>query len=519
VPTPPDATVTIDPGHHRGEIDRRLFGSFVEHMGRCVYTGIYEPTHPRADPSGFRSDVSALVEELGVSLVRYPGGNFLSGYDWTDGIGPRERRPRRLDLAWRSIETNQVGTDEFLAWASRLGLEPMVAVNLGTAGVREAAALVEYCNLPGGTQWSELRRTHGTDQPYGVRLWCLGNEMDGPWQIGHKDAEAYAALAAEAAKAMRLVDPGIELVACGSSFHEMPTFGYWESTVLEQAGDHVDYLSMHAYYEERDGDTDSFLASAASMDSFIDGVVATIDAVAARRRSSRRIDIAFDEWNVWYQSRFPGMDSFPLEEAGPRIEDDYSTLDAVVVGDLLGSLLNHADRVRIACLAQLVNVIAPIRTEPGGPAWRQSTFHVFAEVARRARGHSLVARVTSPELSTRRYGDVPAVSAAATHDPETGEVAVFLTNRASSATHVRIRHPEFGSWEVRSAAHLAADDVGARGREAAADVGFVPLEAVGDGRATTVVLPARSWTVVRARTTEPTDAGTTDGPQDEGVRR
>jgi alpha-N-arabinofuranosidase len=495
-----EAHVVLDPEHHRGEVDRRLFGSFVEHMGRCVYTGIFEPTHPSADAAGFRSDVAELVQELGVTLVRYPGGNFVSGYDWTDGIGARELRPRRFDLAWRAIETNQVGTDEFLGWASRLDLNPMLAVNLGTAGVREAAALVEYCNLAGGTEWSERRRTHGADQPYGVRLWCLGNEMDGSWQIGHKPAEQYAALAAEAAKAMRLVDSDIELVACGSSFHAMPSFGYWESTVLEHAGDHVDYLSMHAYYEERDGDTDSFLASGADMDSFIAGVVATIDAVAARRRTTRRIHISFDEWNVWYQSRFPGLDSFPLEVAGPRIEDDYSTLDAVVVGDLLSCLVNHADRVKIACLAQLVNVIAPIRTQPGGPAWKQATFHVFSSVAAHARGHSLVARVATPELATRRYGDVPAVTAAATHDPETGQVSVFLTNRSPTPRTVRVRHPGFGGWATVSAEHLAADDEGPRGRESAAQVRLAPLATTGDERSTTMTMPARSWAVLRAST-------------------
>jgi alpha-N-arabinofuranosidase len=500
VPDTCDATIAIDPDHHRGVVDRRLFGSFVEHMGRCVYTGIYEPDHPRADSSGFREDVAQLVKELGVSLVRYPGGNFVSGYDWTDGIGPRELRPHRFDLAWRAIETNQVGTDEFLAWASRLGIEPMLAVNLGTAGVREAVALLEYCNIPGGTEWSELRRAHGAASPHGVRLWCLGNEMDGAWQIGHKSAEGYAALAAESAKAMRLVDPSIELVACGSSFHEMPTFGYWESTVLEQAGEHIDYLSMHAYYEERDGDTDSFLASAASMDSFISGVVATIDAVAARRRTTRRIDISFDEWNVWYQSRFPGMETFPLEVAGPRIEDDYSTLDGVVVGDLLSCLLNHSDRVKIACLAQLVNVIAPIRTEPAGLAWKQSTFHVFAAAAAHARGHSLVARVAAPELATRRYGDVPAVAAAATHHAESGDLALFLTNRAPRATTVQVRHPQFKAWATRSVEHLAADDGGPRDRDAAARVRLAPGMSAGDARSTSVTLPPRSWTMLRATT-------------------
>jgi alpha-N-arabinofuranosidase len=300
---------------------------------------------------------------------------------------------------------------------------------------------------------------------------------------------------------MRLVDPNLELVGCGSSFHEMPTFGYWESTVLELAGDHLDHLSVHAYYEEEDGDTDSFLASGAGMEAFIDGVAATIDAVRARRRNTRPIHIAFDEWNVWYRSRFPGMESFPLEVAGPRIEDDYSTLDAVVVGDLLSCLVRRADRVKIACLAQLVNVIAPIRTVPGGPAWRQSTFHVFAAVAAAARGRSLVTPVTSPELGTRKYGDVPAVAASGTHDPESGRVAVFVTNRAAEAVTVELRRAGFAGWRTFEARHVAADAIGPRDRRNAASVRLEPATATDDATSTRVVLPARSWTFLRATTT------------------
>ncbi|UQX88419.1 hypothetical protein M6D93_00080 [Jatrophihabitans telluris] len=499
MPTPRLTTVVIDPDHHRGRIDRRLFGSFVEHMGRCVYTGVYEPGHPAADENGFRTDVEELVRELGVTLLRYPGGNFVSGYDWTDGIGPRENRPRRLDLAWRSIETNQVGTDEFLPWAAALGVEPMMAVNLGTAGVNQAAALVEYCNLSEGTAWSDLRRANGAAKPYEIGLWCLGNEMDGPWQTGHKSAAEYAALANEAAKAMRLVDPGIELVACGSSFHEMPTFGYWESTVLEQAGENIDYISMHAYYEEFDADRASFLASAASMDTFIDGVVATIDAVAARTRRRKQINVSFDEWNVWYQSRFPGTEAVAIDIAGPRIEDVYSTLDAVVVGDLLSSLINHADRVKIGCLAQLVNVIAPIMTEPAGPAWKQATFHPFAAVAQAASGHSLVTRVGTSEFATRRYGDVPTVAVSATHDPETGQAAIFLTNRSEYPAEVEVTHRGFESWSTTDVRTMIADQHGPRDRDASAEVGLVSLAADDSTPGRTVLtLPPQSWTVLRA---------------------
>jgi alpha-L-arabinofuranosidase len=418
------AQLTLDPHFSIGAVDRRLFGSFVEHMGRCVYTGIYEPGHPSADEDGFRGDVLDLVGELGVTVVRYPGGNFVSGYRWEDGTGPRDQRPARLDLAWRSIETNEVGVDEFVGWARKAGVEPMMAVNLGTRGVRAAADLVEYCNFPGGTYWSDKRNA----QPHGISLWCLGNELDGPWQTGHKTALEYGRLAAEAAKAMRQVDPGIELVACGSSHRGMPTFGSWEATVLEHTYEHVDYVSLHAYYEEFDGDLDSFLACAVDMEEFIDAVVATCDHVGAKLRHRKRIRLSFDEWNVWYARRFAGHENLEAARAPRLIEDNYHVADAVVVGSLLITLLRHADRVAVACQAQLVNVIAPILTEPGGGACRQTIFYPFAHAARFARGRVLRVEPCSPRYDTARFGDVPLLTAVATQDGE--DVTVFAVNRS-----------------------------------------------------------------------------------------
>ncbi|GDY33358.1 arabinosylfuranosidase ArfA [Gandjariella thermophila] len=427
------AHLVVDPDFRIGAVDPRLFGTFVEHMGRCVYTGIHEPDHPTADRHGFRGDVAGLVRELGPTVVRYPGGNFVSGYRWEDGVGPVADRPRRLDLAWRSIEPNTVGVNEFLGWARGLDLEPMMAVNLGTRGIDAARDLVEYCNHPGGTALSDLRIAHGVKEPHGVRLWCLGNELDGPWQIGHKTADEYGRLALETAKAMRQVDPSIELVACGSSNSRMPTFGCWEATVLGHTFDEVDYISLHAYYEEVGGDRASFLASAADMDAFIDAVVATADHVAARRRSRRRLRLSFDEWNVWYYSRFPGERHLEWAHAPRLIEDTYSVTDAVVVGSLLISLLRHADRVGVACQAQLVNVIAPIRTEPGGAAWRQTTFYPFAQAARHARGTALRTEVRGPRLETAKYGGVTAVDAVTTHDEDTGELTLLAVNRDQNA--------------------------------------------------------------------------------------
>ena len=278
----------------------------------------------------------------------------------------------------------------------------MLALNLGTRGVAEALDLLEYANHPAGTTLSDQRVANGAPDPHGVRLWCLGNELDGPWQTGHKTAAEYGRLAAETARAMRQAEPDLELVACGSSHSSMPTFGSWEATVLEEAYDVVDYISLHAYYEEHDGDPGSFLASAVDMDRFIDAVTATADHVRAKLGASKRINLSFDEWNVWYITRFQRDGPEPGWPRAPRLlEDRYNVTDAVVVGNLLISLLRHADRVAVACQAQLANVIAPIMTEPGGTAWRQSTFHPFAATSRYASGDVLRLAIDAPSYETR----------------------------------------------------------------------------------------------------------------------
>ncbi|MFK4805952.1 alpha-N-arabinofuranosidase [Microbacterium sp. ZW CA_36] len=428
------AHLTLDPQFTIGPVDRRLFGSFVEHLGRCVYDGIYEPGHENADEDGFRTDVIELVRELGVSTIRYPGGNFVSGYRWEDGVGPREERPPRLDLAWHSTESNEIGLDEFATWLKKVDSELMYAVNLGTRGVLEALDVLEYANLRSGTHWAQRRVANGHPEPHGIRMWCLGNEMDGPWQLGHSTAEEYGRLAAKTASAMRQIDPDLELVVCGSSSAQMPTFGDWERVVLEHTYDDVDFISCHAYYEPKGDDYGSFLASGVNMDRFIEAVVATADHVKATRRSDKTINISFDEWNVWYQSRYNEVDKITdVAEwpVAPRLlEDSYSVLDAVVLGSLMISLIRHADRVTAASLAQLVNVIAPIMTEPGGPAWRQTTFHPFSLTSRLARDVALELKLDSPTYDTELYGEVPVVDAVATHDAAGGGTTVFAVNRS-----------------------------------------------------------------------------------------
>jgi alpha-L-arabinofuranosidase len=494
------ATLTLDPGFRIGRVDRRLFGSFVEHMGRCVYTGIHEPGHPTADDEGFRHDVLELVRELGPTIVRYPGGNFVSNYRWEDGIGPLEERPRRLDLAWRAVETNQVGVDEFIDWARRAGTEPMMAVNLGTRGVAEAVDLLEYCNHPEGTALSDLRRENGSKEPHDIRVWCLGNELDGPWQIGHKTAYEYGRLAAETARAMRRVDPRVELVACGSSNTQMPTFAEWEATVLAECYDAVDYISLHNYYDPLGRSRADHLASGVDLDRAIDAIVATADHVGARLGSRRQLKVSVDEWNVWYQSRFHDEASPEWEESHGLIEDTYDVTDAAVVGSLLITLLRHADRVGIACQAQLVNVIAPIRTRAGGPAWRQTIFHPFAQAAALARGDVLRVEPQGPTYDSADHGDVPYLDATATYDGETGAVTILAVNRHTEEPLELVAQVRaFSGYRLAEGTTLTHDDPTTA--NTADDPRAVvpvtnPQTRLTDGRLE-VSLPPVSWNVVR----------------------
>lgn len=423
------ASVVVDRDFRLAEIDSRLYGGFIEHLGRHIYTGIYEPDHPLADQDGFRSDVMDMVRELAMPVIRYPGGNFVSGYNWEDGIGPVGERPARLDLAWKTLESNRFGLHEFMNWCGKAGSQAMLAVNLGTRGVDAARNLVEYCNHPGGTYWSDLRKKNGAAEPFAVRLWCLGNEMDGPWQIAAKPAAEYGALARETAKVMKWIDPGIRVVLCGSSNNQMPTFGSWELEALDQAYEHIDYLSLHHYFKNLDGDSAAYLAQPEAMYDYIRGAAACCDAIAAKKRQKRKVSLSFDEWNVWTHTMSADRELDPWREAPRLLEEAYTFEDALVVGGMLIALVNSSDRVRMACLAQVVNVLAPIMAEPGGPCWAQTTFYPFADVSKHGRGEALKAVVDSPLHDAGSLSDVPYLAAAITASPEGDGMSAFLLNR------------------------------------------------------------------------------------------
>lgn len=491
------ATVILEKDFVIGDVDPRLFGGFAEHLGRHIYTGMYEPGHPQADEQGFRQDVLELVRKLNMPVMRYPGGNYVSGHNWEDGVGPREQRPRRLDLAWQTTETNQFGTNEFIDWCRKAGTAPMLAVNLGTRGADAARNYLEYCNHPGGTYWSDLRRQHGYPTPHGVKLWCLGNEMDGPWQIGHKTATEYGRLAAETARVMKKLDPTLELIVCGSSNRGMPTFGTWEMEVLDHTFDDVDYLSIHTYYGKGKGDTATLLSWADHMDRFIEDVAAFTDAAAAKRRSFKRVRLSFDEWNIWGDT--PGVEE--KWQVAPRLlEQVYTMEEALAFGGLILSLLNHADRVRIGCLAQVVNVIAPIMTAPGGPAWRQTIFHPFAHASRYGRGTVLRTLVDSSTYNAANGDGFPHLKLSAVRAADGAGLTLFALNRAVDApldltVDARGFEPlRVVDWTVLRDADLAAVNT----KEAPDRVRPQAMSgAVVEDNRLRASLPPASWNVIR----------------------
>lgn len=495
------AKMIVEKDFKVSEVDKRIYGSFVEHLGRAVYGGIYEPDHPEADENGFRKDVIELVKELNVPLVRYPGGNFVSGYNWEDGVGPKQDRPRRLELAWRTIETNELGTNEFMDWAKLANAEVNMAVNLGTRGIDAARNLVEYCNHPSGTYYSDLRVAHGYKDPHNIKTWCLGNEMDGPWQIGHKTAVEYGRLANEAAKVMKLVDPSIELVACGSSNRSMPTFADWEATVLDHTYENVEFISLHQYYGNRDNDIANYLALSLEMDDFIKSVISIADYIKAKKHSKKTINLSFDEWNVWYHSNEADTKIEPWSIAPPQLEDIYNFEDALLVGSMLITLLKNADRVKIACMAQLVNVIAPIMTENGGPAWKQTIFYPYMHTSVYGRGTVLNPIVSSPKYDSKDFTDVPVLDTTVVHNEENEELTIFAVNRdLEDDLLIECDIRNFEGYKVIE--HIVLENNNLKQVNSAKEQAVAPHnngDAVNDSGMVTAKLPKLSWNVIRLK--------------------
>jgi alpha-N-arabinofuranosidase len=493
-----NARIYIDTNRVISEISPLLFSGFAEHMGRCIYEGIYDPSSPHADEKGLRTDVLAALKELNFRSLRYPGGNFLSGYFWEDGIGPKDQRPARRDLAWQSIESNQFGTDEFMEFCEKVGTSPMMAVNMGTGSIQDAGNLVEYCNAPVGTKYADMRAANGHADPYNVTHWCIGNEMDGPWQIGHLDAVEYGKKAREAAKIMRWHDDNIKLVAAGSSNSAMPTYPEWDRTVLELCWDNVDYHSMHYYATNWEDDTDSFLALSAEFESFVDTLSGVLRYVKAKTRSKKDVYLSWDEWNVWYKARLEDDLKGSWTTAPHLIEEVYNLEDALVVGQWMNVFLRKSDVLKMAALAQIVNVIAPILTTTDSML-KQSIYYPIMLFNNLASGNALDVNVRSPMYNTKKFGDMPLLDVSSSHNPETNTNAIFIVNRSQTESiTVDINWQDVAPKAVNSAHQVSGTDPKAANSFANPDVvKAVKIAApdIRDGN-TTIELPPLSFTAI-----------------------
>ena len=437
------ANIYLDKHFEISPIDERMYSSFIEHLGREVYGGIVDECSSKTDENGFRTDVIELVKKMNLKMVRYPGGNFVSALNWEDTIGPKELRPILFDVTMREIEDNSFGLDEFLKWTEIVGVEPMLCINLGTKGIEEARNIVEYCNFEKGTYYSDLRIKNGHEKPYNVKLWCLGNEMDGSWQVGQKTPTEYGRLANECAKVMKWVDPTIEVVACGSSFYTMPTFGQWEAQVLEECYGNVDYLSLHSYYSNDSNYTEEFLAKSLKMAKFIEKAIATCDYIGAKKKSDKVINISFDEWNVWDSVNNPLWTKPCCEKGEKRIEQDYTFEDALLVSSMIMTLINHCDRVKISCISELVNSIAPIKT-CGDMAYCQTIFYPFYLMSKYARGTALKSVVECEKYSTKEIFDIPYIDCTSVWDKENNKLVIAILNRSiDKDTDVKIKLADF----------------------------------------------------------------------------
>ena len=511
----PVARAVINQSNYRSNLDRRLLGSFLEHMGRAVYTGVYEPGSPLADAKGFRKDVLAEIKQLGVPLIRYPGGNFVSGYHWQDGVGPKDKRPTVLERAWNSIETNQFGTNEFIDWCKLVGTEPLLGFNLGTASTEEAVAYVEYCNLEKGTKWSDLRRQHGYEQPHKVQYWCMGNEMDGPWQMGRLTAREYGRKARDAARQIRVVDPATKLIACGSSNTILPTYLEWDREVLEECYDQVDGISLHNYYGNTPAltgnDTSRYLAMNLDMERQIHEVAAVCDYVQGLQKSPKRLWLSFDEWNIWYRARDVKARDGQKKFAPRLLEEVYNLEDALLVGGFVNTLLRQSDRVRVGCLAQIVNVIAPLVTNENA-VLRQSIYYPYAWALKYAHGRVLDLQVEAETYPIRAEGlrpdfarndQVPYLDVVVTLNPQDARASVFMLNRDLESERELIldwRDP-MPTSVLASETLTGVDLKAANTFERPTLVAPQPLDAPKAGSRMTFKLPPRSYSVVHLATT------------------
>jgi len=498
--SPRRARIKVDTERVIGEIDPKIYGNFVEHLGRCIEGGIFDEGSPLADGRGFRRDVLAAVKDLNVTQLRWPGGNFVSNYHWQDGIGPRDQRPRRLEMAWGTIESNRFGTHEFLDYAEEIRTEPYFCVNLGTGTWTEAQQWVEYVNSRQDTAMTRLRKQNGRQDPWKVTYWGLGNEMDGSWQMGHKSAEDYGKFALEAAKLMRWTDPSIKLVAAGSSNYGSDWVG-WNRTVLQYLKRQVDYLAIHLYVGNRDDNYYEFLTSSVDMTERIRKTEGVINAALTGEPRTKKIHIAFDEYNVWYRAR--GSDALGKDQGRNILEERYNLEDALVIATFLNTFVNQAQIVKIANMAQLVNVIAPIFTN-GKSMFLQTIYYPLQLFAKNVKGQALELFVDSPGYESKRFGLVPYLDVSASYDKsDNGTLMLNVVNRhLDQPIEVEIEAQDKRFTGTVEVAEVNGPEIKAQNDFGSTKVKTVTRTVTADGRRMVYRFPAHSFTMLKVKLAE-----------------
>lgn len=502
-----NARIKIDIERTIGEVDKHIYGNFTEHLGRCIYGGIYDSISPLSDKNGFRKDVMAAVKELHPTIIRYPGGNFVSNYNWLDGVGPRSERIPRLDLAWGTLEPNHFGTNEFIAYAKAVGAEPYFTVNMGTGSIEEARRWVEYCNVKDGPYFAELRKKHGYPEPYNIKYWSLGNEMDGPWQMGHLDAEDYCKKALEAAKLMVRTSPDIKLIAAGSSnYREGADPDHWNQTVLRELKDVIDFIALHIYVGNPDSNYYNFVATPLVLEQRTKIVKGMIDLVMQKANRPNRdpIYIAWDEYNVWYRARRGAS-----ARGRNALEEKYNLEDALVIAEFLNAFVRNADVVKLANMAQLVNVIAPIFTNETG-MFRQTIFYPLQLFANNVYGTSLDVLVDCKKYNTGKFflglgetttqqSNVPYLDVSVTYKGDELNISVVNRNKDEGITTDIISQTglfsgPFSVNEVNGPNIKSGNDFG---NEIVKRVSRPAIKA--DGKQFTYTFPPHSFTLLKGK--------------------
>ncbi|MBX7124551.1 MAG: alpha-N-arabinofuranosidase [Cyclobacteriaceae bacterium] len=483
---PLKARIKIDIERQTGAIDPLIYGNFTEHLGRCIYGGIYDPASPEANADGFRKDVIAATRNLGVSVIRWPGGNFVSGYHWEDGIGPREKRPKRKDLAWGDTEPNTVGTDEWIQFSRAAGAEPYICVNMGTGTWDEARNWVEYCNGKPGLYYSDLRAKNGHPEPYKVKFWGLGNEVDGDWQMGHRNAEDYSKYALEAAKLMKWSDDSIKLIASGSSNY-VRDWAEWDRTVLNYLHDYIDYISLHHYSGNQDKDHNQFMAVTTRVENSIKITEGIINEVRSKYRMKKPIYIAFDEYNVWYRA---------WNEA--KLEEHYNMQDALVVAMYLNVFVRNAHVVKMANMAQLVNVIAPMMVT-NGKLWMQPTYYPLQLFAQHCKGKNLSTLVQCDRYDAGEFKSVPWLDVTSVYNEAQQEVVINVVNRHSEKAVETSLQNQYGKWTGKAIVSEVNAGLADENSEKEQKVKAVTREVAAGETSFNYTFPAHSFTQLRIK--------------------